>query len=330
MKQPNKKILENLITNYVDSTLMPVDHLFAAQKESELELVYGETYDVYGLTIDSLKYYLFLAVLQFVFDSASCKVIIGDVASIRNKGADESLIQAKTEENLKLMGKIKSVFTLPINFVRMSTIFEMDSFKEKLKLVQKEHTLNKDMQSLATNTVMRNRLKQENEAGFQYSLEEVALIVDPDIKIGAMREVTYDKMANIVREKAGTKPLMGVYLKPTYPLGVQFDYFLQHPEIEKYGLTPYKAGSNKLQAHRVILGVTKIADIKVLANKTFNPDDVSLPNALRDLNLISLLAEVMQSKEISLLENPDIYKTPTIEAVISRVEKYIYKPLGLE
>ena len=309
---------------------MPIDQLFTAQEKSGLGLVYGETYDVYGLTIDSLKYYFFLAVLQSVFDSAFCKVIIGDVASIRNKGVDENIIQAKTEENIKLIDKIRSAFTLPINFVRMSTIFETDDFKKKLELVRKEHTLNKDMQNLATNTVMRNRLKQENEAGFQYSLEEVALIIDPDIKIGAMREVNYDKMANIVREKAGLQPLLGVYLKPTYPLGVQFDYFLQHPEIEKYGLTPYKAGSNKLQDCRAVLGVTTIADIKALADKTFNPADVSLPNAIRDLYLISLLAEALKTKEFSLLENTDIYKTPVVEVIISRVEQYIYKPSGLE
>ena len=111
---------------------------------------------------------------------------------------------------------------------------------------------------------------------------------------------------------------------------MSFFHFLQHPEIEKYGLTPYKAGSNKLQDCRAVLGVTTIADIKALADKTFNPADVSLPNAIRDLYLISLLAEALKTKEFSLLENTDIYKTPVVEVIISRVEQYIYKPLGLE
>lgn len=335
MTSNREKILNNLMTHYVDSTLVPVDTLISKTGKSiEIRLAYGETYDAFGLTLDSLKYYFFLSVLASLFKdegySAKSTVIVGDVASIRNKNVDKEAVQKKTEENIHLLSKIRDVYALPLDFTRMSSIFKTDEFKKTLKLVQSIYEQDAEMQRLAASTVMRNRIKQENEAGFLYSLEEVTLIVDTDIKVGAKREVNYDKMANIVKNQLKTKPLQGVYLKPTYPLGVQFDYFLQHPDIEKYGLTPYKAGSNKMQEQRVIIGETTISELKNLVQKSFYHKDMSLPNAVRELYLIGLLAKAVYSKDIAFLSHDGVFDLPSKDAVIGIVEDYIYKPLGLE
>ena len=66
----------------------------------------------------------------------------------------------------------------------------------------------------------------------------------------------------------------GIYLKPTYPLGQNFLFYLQNPEIEKFGLTPYKAGSNKMQDFRIIYGKTTPEELENLLAKTEIPTDL--------------------------------------------------------
>ena len=112
-----------------------------------------------------------------------------------------------------------------------------------------------------------------------------------DLKVGPPRERFYDEAAAMIAKKLNIGCYKALYLTPTYPLGLDFVYFLLHPEIEEFGLTPYKAGSNKLQEHRIILGNTPIERVQELINTSFVPKHTGLPYPVRDLNAIVGLAK---------------------------------------
>ena len=44
----------------------------------------------------------------------------------------------------------------------------------------------KDLKIIAQKTILKNRQSQEEESGFAYTLEEVALIMDYDMKVGPL------------------------------------------------------------------------------------------------------------------------------------------------
>ncbi|MEK7163846.1 MAG: hypothetical protein AAB768_01730 [Patescibacteria group bacterium] len=253
-------------------------------KSKPIRIIYGETYDEYGMTIDSLKYYLFLSLLHKTLEGMGVEVksfvVIGNLHSIKNKIVqNKDGLLAEANARLDQINKIKSIFKLKFEPVLMSDIFDSPEFKKRLETIMP--IFNEELKELAKKTVLQNRQSQEEKSGFSYVLEEVALIMDFDIKIGPPREIYFDQLA----QKLGSD-LRGIYLRPTYPLGMDFDFFINNPEIEEFGLTPYKAGSNKMQDHRIILGKTSDKDIKNLIINSFVPRDMFLANPILDLACI--------------------------------------------
>lgn len=305
-------------------------------KNKSVKLVYGETYDQYGLTLDSLKYYFFIALLANILKkegiNTSSTIIIGDLHSIKNKivkNKEDLLLDAKTRINL--INKIKSTYNLEIEPVLMSGIFMENEFKNRLKKTIPIFNKSEELMAIAKKTVLKNRLTQEEKLGFQYTLEEVALIIDFDIKIGPPREIYYDQIANIVSNKINQKDFYGIYLKPTYPLGFKFDFFIRHPEIEKFGVTPYKAGSNKLQENRIILGITNLEECQKLINYSFVAVNPILPNPVLDIYLISQMAESFLKKgqfdiNDQVICNPELLK----KTAYNKLSENIFKPLNIK
>jgi hypothetical protein len=263
-----------------------------------IKIVYGETYDQYGMTIDSLKYYLFLYLLHKSLEKIGIKVesfvIIGDLHSVKNKivkNKDDLLSNAKIR--LNQINKIKSKLGLKFKPILMSDIFKNTEFKSRVEKTSQAFDKSEKLKEIAKKTILQNRQSQEEEAGFRYVIEEVALIMDFDIKIGPPREIYYDQLA---RELGAN--LCGIYLRPTYPLGVNFDFYINNPEIEKYGLTPYKAGSNRMQDQRIILGKTSAQNIRDLIEKSYIPGDILLANPILDLACIVSMASQIDIHEL--------------------------------
>jgi len=329
-----KELLSNkyLINGEVSPVAVTVDKIRRCQS---LRLVYGETYDHYGMTLDSLKYYFFTALLAKVLNQegihTTATVIIGDLHSVKNKiveNKDDLLQQANNR--LSFINKINSIYSLGIKPVLMSNMFAEDEFQKRLEIITPFFNNSQKLKSLAQKTVLKNRLTQEEKIGFQYTLEEVALIADFDIKIGPPRETYYDQITNIVCRELYQKDFYGVYLKPTYPLGFQFDYFVNHPEIEAFGLTPYKAGSNKLQDNRILIETTTAKECKKMIDSSFVAKNLILPNPVLDIYLISQMAGHFltgDSLDIDekITENPESLK----EAAYQKLIENIYKPLNL-
>ena len=158
---------------------------------------------------------------------------------------------------------------------------------KKIEGVKRAAEGEEKVKELLAKTVLQNRLKQEEETGFRYGLEEIATGMEFDIKLGPPREKFYDEAAEIISQKMGRNKLGSIYLKPTYPLGQNFAFYLTHPEIEEFGLTPYKAGSNQMQDFRIIIGKTGVKEMKKLIDSTYVPADPKLPNPVADLKLIA-------------------------------------------
>jgi hypothetical protein len=327
------------LTQFISSGIFSNDHnnLKALAKKFEMysqddnhfRIVYGETYDSFGLTIDSLKYYFILHVFCTLLgnDCSMCEVIIGDIASLRNQNTSEKteLIHKEMEENLKSINKIVEKFQLSIKPVRMSQLFEENSFKENFRIVTEKYNQSKEIKDIFEKTVLENRLNQERDSDFLYAREEVALIMNYDFKIGPIREKYYDQVANIVKAEQNSQTLQGIYVKPTYPLGFDFDYFICNPEIETYGITPYKAGSNKLQDHRIIIRDVNQKAIEKLINMTYQPKDITLPNPLQDLYIIADLAKRIANKEYDFSNyNSTTFKK---EELFTLLDKYLFSKI---
>jgi len=305
-----------------------------AVAKKPLRIVYGETYDSYGLTLDSLKYYFFTAMAAQLLAgqgaSTEASVIIGDLHSVKNKIVkDKGSLLATASSRLAAINKVAKVYGLSLKVLLMSDLFEDADFKKRLAIITPIFNDSKEMQDIAKKTVLQNRLSQEVQSGFQYTLEEVALITGYDIKIGPPREVHYDKLAQLLGAKVGNPDFCGVYLRPTYPLGMGFDYFITHPEIEEFGLTPYKAGSNQLQANRIVLGVTSPAECKKLIDSSFISTNQTLPNPVLDVYIITQLAgHFLSGKPFEIDEDllSDTAKLKT--AAYEKLMTNIFKPLG--
>ncbi|MDD3661655.1 MAG: hypothetical protein PHG63_01190 [Candidatus Dojkabacteria bacterium] len=326
MKSSNlTKIKEYLQSRLFKPSLFEVDGLLKhIQTKRELRILYGETYDLFGLTIDSIKNYFLLEYLTRLLKeediSVEAVLLIGDVASIRNINVDDkNAVLKQIERNLKIINKIVNKYHLSFKVKKMSSIFKTQQFITNFQKVQQFYEQSNVMKDLLEETVLKNRVKQELAVGFKYSLEEVAIISNFDLKIGPPREIKYDKASQIF---TGQKPL-GIYVNPTYPLGFNYDYFINHPEIDEFGVTPYKAGSNRLQANRIILGQTSREQIKELITKSFIPKFEDLPNPINDIYQISVLSKaVREGKTLSLRRDTVLSKDIIYNLFIDEFNEY--------
>lgn len=275
---------------------------------------YGETYDTLGMTVDSLKYYFFLSLLHCILTRSGIKVdstvIIADIASGINKSSQ------KLNTNIDQIGidrsnycqKIKTHFGLPINFVLMSELFDSKMIEKRTRLIESIGRNSPQVIELLSKTVLQNKIKQEIESGFRYGFEEIATGSFFNVKIGPPREQFYDQATAIIAFELKISPLSSIYLSPTYPLGQDFSYFLMHPEIEEFGLTPYKAGSNQMQDFRIILNSTTMASIKKLIKDTYLTTNPNLPNPVLDLLFIADMANNLKNKNYNFpVYKKDIY-----------------------
>lgn len=186
--------LQQLLSN---KCLVQKADSIVVDKSKLIRIVYGETYDQYGMTVDSLKYYLFLSLLHKALEEMGIKVesfvIIGDLHSVKNKIVDDKeslLLEGKIR--LDQIYKIKSKLRLNFQPLLMSDILPENNH---LEIITPIFNKSEELKEIARKTILQNRQSQEEKAGFEYVLEEVALIMGFDIKVGPPREIYYDQIA---------------------------------------------------------------------------------------------------------------------------------------
>ena len=276
------KQYEHLIHSYFPSKRAVFDVL----KKPGVNILYGETHDLLGITVDSLKYYLFVALFP---DST---ILIADTASTINQSSgDGQTILEEGKRRLVQIQEIIQTYHLPVRVQLMSELFKERHVQDLIEQVQRVVAATPEIQSMLQKTVLQNRIRQEDKSAYRYAAEAIATSLLFDLKVGPPRERFYDEAAMLIATALKRECYKSIYLTPTYPLGLDFLYFLLHPEIEEFGLTPYKAGSNKLQDYRIILGKTIPEQIQKLINTTFVPKPAGLPDPVGDLKNIIHLAK---------------------------------------
>jgi len=295
----NRLLDENkMIQSYFPSKQGVINTL----KKRHINILYGETHDLLGITVDSLKYYLFVSVLCEIGVGVESTVLIADTAStINTSSGDTKIILEEGKRRLGQISEIIKKYHLPIHAKLMSELFKEPPVQELIQRVQEIVTQSPEIQCLLKKTVLQNRIRQEDKTAYKYAAEAIATALLFDLKVGPPRERFYDEAALLIAKKMKRKSYDSIYLTPTYPLGLDFVYFLLHHEIEEFGLTPYKAGSNKLQDHRIVVGKTSFEKVNELIHTSFVPKQTGLPNPVEDMmNIVQLAGRF--KKDISLKE----------------------------
>ncbi len=257
------------------------------QGMNPIRMLYGETYDLLGITVDSLRYYLFVSFLHRTLQDAGITVestiLIADTASIINVSSGDAMVILEEGKNRqKHVNEIIRIYNLPIKSQLMSELFTQAYVQELIPAVQEVVSESTEIQLMLQKTILQNRIRQEDKTSYKYGAEAIATALLFDLKIGPPREQFYDEAAVVVAKKLNINCYRSIYLTPTYPLGLDFVYFLMHPEVEKFGLTPYKAGSNKLEDNRIILGRTSLERVYELVDTSFFPKQAGLPDPVGD------------------------------------------------
>jgi len=330
-----KKLTQFLTSQTLFSAALPsVKELMSLLEKKKtqgqtIKIFYGETYDEFGITIDSLKYYFILSFIHFHLKKVGFKVesnvVQADVASLINKSAQqkqEELAQQK-KERLKLLKQIIRTYHLPIKIKLMSDLFSTKEYKENIELVS-SHAGNQshdgEFFSNLEKTVLKNRLKQEQKTKFKYALEAIATSMMFDIKLGPPREQFYDQAQHLMANDLKTNELNSIYFNPSYPLGQNFAFFLSNPEIEEFGLTPYKAGSNKMNDSRIILEKTTSKQLGAIVGKSFESPNSNVAHPILDLFMIADMAEKLSNQNQDL---PDYNQAKLLSDIEALKEKAI-------
>jgi len=336
------KALLNQSSLVVNSTPSPVDideniHARAKNKKT-IRVMYGETYDRLGHTFDSLKYYFYVAAVGNLLRKEGVPVeptiLVADVATCRNEPESrhaELMELGKGRANF--VREIDETYHLGLNVILMSEYLFTDEFQEQVSRVRKLADVNKEVFNWIEQTVPASKVEIENDKGFAYAFDEVATIINYDLKVGPPREIFYDEPARRIGQAMGLEPLQCVYLHPTFPLAMNRGFFLKDEEVAQYGVTPYKAGSRGLETNRIVLGQTSIESVVELVNNSIVSYKPTMPNPVLDLVVISEMAHQYMNGEVSSIDIRERFFDKTIstdqlkQTAIENVTNYVLNPL---
>lgn len=302
--------------------------------KKSLTVFYGETADAFGVTIDSLAYYFFISLIHRKLTRAGMAVestvLLADTASLLNTSAigKEDAVRASIDRRRNMLKRIIDTYHLPITVRLMSDLFQTPGYKKcrsKVETMTKDAGLMKKIEPYLLKTVLSSKRTEEQTKKYRYALDAVATGLLFDIKVGPPRERFYDEAGEILAPGR----LASIYLKPAQPLGQNFSFFLTHPEIETYGVTPYKAGSNRLEDCRIILGTTSFEKAASLIRSSFESFHPHTVHPVGDVFRITEYARKLLGHDVPFpLTQGSVEELK--EHTISALQAYIYDPLSLE
>ena len=278
-------------------TVKEINEVMTTAKESnkQVKLLYGETFDDNGNSIDSIKYYLFIDLFSKLITheynvEISPTVLIADSGMYRNFPNQTEQIKELAANRVAFAEKVKNIYNCRYNVILMSDLVKTDMFEATCENIKSSILSNKELIPLIEKTVPEDRLEMERRRGYVYSIEEMAIIAGLDFKIGPPREELYDNLTNIIAPKLGYASLHGVYLYPTYPLGLHYGDYMSSSSVKQYGLTPYKVGSSNFSKNRIAIGLSTIESIRENFDNTQISKSENKPNPIIDIAMITNLA----------------------------------------
>ncbi len=257
-------------------------------------ILYGETFDEQGNTLDSVKYYLFTSKLAKLIGSkyeiaVEPTILVADLGVFRNYPDQIREMRGYAEDRQDFATNVRETYNGTFEVKLLSDIATTDEFMVRLEKVRDVSRSDDALMQMIIATVPPDRREESAKNGYIYSMEEIATILGIDIKVGPPREQLYDNATNSMLSHFGVDPLLPVYLTQTYPLGMPYSSYINLP-IAKYGLTPYKAGSSQLADSRIIIGRTAKEDVVRLINDTEIEPARSKPNPVLDILMTADLA----------------------------------------
>lgn len=310
----------------------------ASRHPQKTRIFYGETYDNYGNTIDSMKHYFFVSdigrTLRESGWNADPAIVVADTAACRNVSENLRDFYMKLgKERADFARKVNETYGTGLRIVRMSEFIDSPEFQKRLSRVKEICYADPALIAMVEKTVPPSKTDIERERGFGYSFDEINTILDFDIKVGPPREDLYDSASRKVAEKFGYPPVLSIFLSPTFPLGLGWSYFFAHEE-EEFGITAYKAGSKRLHRNRIIVGRTLPEEARALIENSFLSTDAALPNPVLDMGIIAEMAGKKLRGDSSPLEIAELYHSGKItpeelkKVVADSVEKNVLSRLG--
>jgi hypothetical protein len=305
----------------------------AKSKKQKLKIFYGETYDDYGNTIDSMKYYFFVSELAKTLKQEGLEtdpiILIADTAACRNVSPDlEKRYMKLGDDRTDFVKKVNKIYDLGLRILRMSEYINTKEFQDKREKIIEICKSDSGLMAAIEKTVPESKIEEERKKGFMYSFDEIATIIDLDVKIGPPREDLYDNIARELSRREKKNPLMSLFLTPSFPVGKNWAYFFSQEGIEDHGITAYKAGSKRLQEFRILPGLTKAEQAKSLIDNSFISLNPSLPNPVLDIGIICEMARRNLKKEFIQINLNDEFYSEKIKP--TELKKYVYKALQEE
>ena len=290
----------------------------AKSKKQPLKIFYGETYDNYGNTIDSMKYYFFVSELAKTLKQEGVEVdpiiLIADTAACRNVSPDlERKYMRLGDERAEFVEKVNDVYGLGLRILRMSEYIHTKEFQDERERIMQICKSDSDLMVGVEKTVPESKIEEERKKEFMYSFDEITTIMDLDVKVGPPREDLYDNIARELARREGKNPLMSLFLTPTFPVGKNWAYFFAQEGIEDHGITAYKAGSKRLQEFRILPGRTTAEQAKSLIDSSFISPDSTLPNPTLDLGIICEMARRNLENDFSHISLADEFYSGKIK-----------------
>ncbi|MFH0889835.1 MAG: hypothetical protein V1836_01685 [Candidatus Aenigmatarchaeota archaeon] len=282
-----------------------------SRKPDATRIFYGETYDDYGNTIDSMKYYFFVSELGKSLRDNGWKteptILVADSAACRNVSDNLKYRYMQLgKERADFVKTVNEVYGTGLKVIKMSEYIDSPEFQKRLAQVSKICNADPSLMEMVEKTVPPSKTEIEKQRGFGYSFDEINTILNFDIKVGPPREDLYDSVSRRVADKLGYPRILSVFLSPTFPVGLGWSYFFSHEE-EEFGITAYKADSKRLHANRIIAGRTTPEEARALIERSFISKNPSLPNPVLDIGIISEMAGKRLKGESSPLEIPELY-----------------------
>lgn len=332
LKQP-----DIVLTTTPDMDSLESSILQRSRTGKTIQVMYGETYDRFGPTLDSLKYYFFVAGVGKLLRQRQIQVkpaiLIADIAACRNEPEDQhELLMRIGQQRACFVSALSTIYGLELTVILMSDYLHTDQFQSRLAHIRNEAQKHNELEQWVRQTVPPSKVDIEASKGFAYAFEEIATIVDYDIKVGPPREKFYDEPARLISQSLGYLPLQSIYLHPTYPLGLGRDFFFANEEIEQYGVTPYKAGSKNLAQQRIILGQTSEDELNSLIQKTFVSKRSSIPNPVLDTLIIAQMARQWLTRQLEPVTIAESFYAGEIsveslkQRVLSELKEYVITP----
>jgi len=264
-----------------------------------INIMMGQTFDT-GQPVDMMKYALFMMGLKDLLTETGATVnmnwLIADHFMVNiNRAVEAEQARKQVEARKDYLARLNQVYGGDIGFVLSSELSQGDNYQTCLRRVKEERDRNPRFRELVLQAVPEDH--RADPSALDYPLEELATIqaMDTHVKVGPTYEVHYDEPAREFAPEAQFNKYVAIHLTNAWLFGNPTIDDKLRAQIEAFGVLPYKKESKGLGAYRIDPLNDDLDKIDGLIQATVDP------RALRDLLIISHLADQRLSRQVGLV-----------------------------